>query len=316
MNKIMKRAMRNWIMCPLFIWVLRFGSIYFAMPTATAFVQVTAPVISSTRTTSTLPYSSRSTTGTTILWIPTPTVGYSRAKPKSTTISNPSKMSSKIFLSNMDMTDIDSARKLFYLWFFGGSGGAGIAIAAFPDMYRRFMEMRSLAMKGPTEGGETIGISPLCLYPDDLKLKDVKKVLNNPMSVETMVKLGPKESFWAQRGYLRYEAFEAANRNCNPLAVRAIFDAMTTSTSTVEPDLAQDLLDSFREDLTVLKNALLVNKMKGYCAIAVLLFLLGLAATVSLEAFAAGWFPNWPGRDDFPIGLVSPGFWTIPDYWI
>jgi hypothetical protein len=234
----------------------------------------------------------------------------------------------KRFLSNVDMSDVESARKLFYLWFFGGSGGGGIAIAAFPEMYKRFMDMRSLGSSSSsssnkaaglgtaTEKEETIGISPLCLYPEDLKLKDVQKILNNPMSVEKMVKLGPKESFWAERGYLRYEAFKAANRDCNPLAVRAVFDAFTTSTSTVEPDIAQNLLDSFREDLALFKNTLLWNKVKGYSAIALLVFLLGLAASVSLESLAAGWFPDWPGRYNFPLGLVDPGFWTIPDYWI
>lgn len=227
----------------------------------------------------------------------------------------------KIFLSNVDMSDVESARKLFYLWFFGGSGGGGIAIAAFPDMYKRFMDMRSLgssSSKDPRtiDNDETIGISPLCLYPEDLKLKDVQKILNNPMSVEKMVKLGPKESFWAERGYLRYEAFKAANRDCDPLAIRAVFDALTTSTSTVEPDLAQKLLDSFREDLPLFKRNLLWNKVKGYSAIALLLFLLALAASVSLESLAAGWFPDWPGRDNLPLGFIDPGFWTIPDYWI
>eukprot|EP00557_Chaetoceros_sp_GSL56_P000785 CAMPEP_0176498358 /NCGR_PEP_ID=MMETSP0200_2-20121128/12273_1 /TAXON_ID=947934 /ORGANISM="Chaetoceros sp., Strain GSL56" /LENGTH=231 /DNA_ID=CAMNT_0017896549 /DNA_START=297 /DNA_END=992 /DNA_ORIENTATION=+ len=231
----------------------------------------------------------------------------------------------------MDMSDIESARKLFYLWFFGGSGGGGIAIAAFPEMYKRFVDMRSLGSSSSSSSSssnksdrknnnndnvETIGLSPLCLYPEDLKLKDVQKVLNNPVTVEKMVNLGPKDSFWAERGYLRFEAFKAANRDANPLVVRAVFDALTASTSTVEPDIAQKRLDLFREDLMLFKNTLLWNKLQGYSAIALLLFLLGLAVTVSLESLAAGWFPDWPGRDNFPLGLIDPGVWTISDYWI
>jgi len=216
--------------------------------------------------------------------------------------------------TSIDPADIDSARKLFYLWFFGGSGGAGIAVSAFPKMYDRFQEMRSLKSSGGE--GETIGISPLCGLPEDLKLTDVQQVLNNRMSVNEMVKKGPKDSFWAERGYLRFEAFDAANKKCNPLTVRAVFDAMTTSTSTVEPDVAQELLDSFRDDINAFKKTLLTCKLKGYSAIGLLVFLLGLAAAVSLNALAEGWFPEWPGLDNFPVGLVDPGVWTIPNYWI
>ncbi len=102
------------------------------------------------------------------------------------------------FVSEVDMAAVEDARKLFYLWFFGGSGGGGIAIAAFPAMYDRFSNMRSLKGMGPTAGGETIGVSPLCGFPEDLSLADVQKILKNPMSVERMVETGPKDSFWAE----------------------------------------------------------------------------------------------------------------------
>merc|ERR1711862_241250 len=176
--------------------------------------------------------------------------------------------------------------------------------------------MRSLKSSSSSVSEETIGISPLCGLPEDLKLIDIQKILNNRMTVEQMVKKGPKDSFWAEKGYLRFEAFESANKNCNPLAIRAIFDAMTTSTSTVEPDIAQEYINSFRNDINTFKQTLLITKLKGYVAIGFLVFLLGLAAVVSIDAFARGWFPLWPGRENFPIGLIDPGFWTIPNYWI
>ena len=179
------------------------------------------------------------------------------------------------------------------------------------------MRTQGLKGQGPTLGGDKLGISTLlCGLPQDLSSADVDKILRNKKSVEQMVKNGPKDSFWAERGYLRFEAFEAANPNCNPLALRTIFDALTTSTSTVEPDVAQRLLDEFRQDTDTFKNTLLLSKVKGYSAVGFLLFLLGLTATVSAESLAAGWFPDWPGNDNFPIGLVNPGIWTIPDYWI
>ena len=105
------------------------------------------------------------------------------------------------FVSEIDMAAVEDSRNLFYLWFFGGSGGGGIAIAAFPAMYERFSNMRSLKGQGPTAGGETIGVSPLCGFPEDLSLADVQKIFNNPMSVERMVETGPKDSFWAEVSY-------------------------------------------------------------------------------------------------------------------
>jgi len=223
---------------------------------------------------------------------------------------------SRFLLTEVDLSEAETARKLFFLWFFGGSGGGGIAVGQFPKMFGRFQSVQQLKGLGPTAGGEKIGLSPLCGYPEDLCLADVQKVLQNKMSVEKMVEKGPKDSFWAERGYLRFVAFEAANKGCNPLAVRAIFDALTTSTSTVEPDVAQELLDQFRNDVGSFKETVLLSKVKGYAAIGLLLFLLGIASAVSADSFAAGWFPEWPGRENWPIGIVDPGLWTIPDYWI
>jgi hypothetical protein len=200
----------------------------------------------------------------------------------------------------------DGARKLFFLWFFGSTGGGGIAVGQFPQMYDNFQSVRALKGLGPTLGGEKIGLSPLCGYPEDLCLKDVEKILNNKMTTEKMVEKGPKDSFWAEKGYLRFEAFELANKNCNPLAVRAVFDAMTTSVATVSPVTAQEALDSFRGDIGVFKNTLLASKAKGYSAIGFLLFLLGIAAATCATSAKVGWFPDWPGDN----------LLTIPDYWI
>lgn len=218
--------------------------------------------------------------------------------------------------SSVDLA-IEGSRRLFYLWFFGGSGGAGLGISAFPGMYQRFLSVQRLKGQGPTLGGENLGVSPLCGLPEDLKVKDVQKILNKKMTVEQIVKKGPQESFWAQKGYLRVEAFQAANKDCNPLAVRAIFDAMSTGTSNVEPYVAQAYLDEFRNDLESFKKTLLFSKVKGYVAIGTVLGLLGLTASVCAESLADGWFPDWPGRDNFPISLfTNPGILSIKDYWI
>jgi len=213
-------------------------------------------------------------------------------------------------------SDPDSARRLFYFWFGGTSGGGGIAVAAFPQMFSRFQKIQELKGIGPTLGGEKLGMSTLlCGLPEDISKADVEKIVNNKMSTEKMVAKGPQDSYFAQKGYLRFEAFEQANPKCNPLALRAVFDAFTTSSATVDPREAQILLDSFRQDTSIINKALISNKLKGYSAIGTLLLLLGIALSTCGDAFSHGWFPDWPGNQNFPIGLVSPGFWTIPQYW-
>ena len=240
---------------------------------------------------------------------PLPTTSTTLSRIPNTKINHPSSSSSQLNATPdllPTFTDPESARKLFFLWFFGASGGGGIAVGAFPGMYDNFQGIQSLKGEGPTLGGEKVGISPLCGYPEDLYLADVEKILNNKMTVETMVKKGPKDSFWAEKGYLRLEAFQAANKNCNPLAVRAVFDAMTTSVATVSPIVAQEKLDSFKNDINAFKTSLLLSKAKGYSAIGFLLFLLGIAAATCAASLKYGWFPEWPGDN-----LLN-----ISDYWI
>ena len=215
----------------------------------------------------------------------------------------------------------EDARSYFYLWFFGGSGGAGVALRQFPAQFAKFKLLFDTANDEPTLGGETIGISPLCLYPRDIYKSDLDQVLNNKLSVEKMVEIGPKVNYLSERGYLCYASFVDANKDCNPLTVRAVFDAMSTGDN-VEPLVAQADLDEFANDTSsyrsVFKNRLLKTKLTGYAGIAFLLFLLGpIVGSTCLEALAYGWFPEWPGKDNLPWSLlVGPGFWTIPEYWI
>ena len=87
-------------------------------------------------------------------------------------------------------------------WFFGSSGGAGIALTAFPKMYTRFRYIQELKSVGPTLGGPTIGINTLlCGYPEDIAIADVDQVVNNPLSVEQIVDKFPQEgNFLTEQG--------------------------------------------------------------------------------------------------------------------
>jgi len=219
----------------------------------------------------------------------------------------------------LDPFDIEESRTAFFIWFFGASGAAGIARSAFPRMYNQVSYVQGLKGAGPTLGGENLGLSPLCGYPEDLKVKDVEKILNMRMTVEQMVQKYPVEgNFLSRKGYLTFSAFETANRGANPLALRAIFDTFAQSTDVCAPDIAQQKLDAYKEDMALINGALLKSKLAGYSAIAVLLFLLGLADIVAAGHAWHGWFPEWPGGENFPLSIfnIETSPLTIPKYWI
>ena len=109
--------------------------------------------------------------------------------------------SSMALSSVVTADDMETARTAFYIWFFGASGGAGIARSSFPRMWNNFQTVRSLKGVGPTQGGEKLGISPLCGYPEDLSRKDVERIVNKKMTVEQIVEKYPvKGNFLAESG--------------------------------------------------------------------------------------------------------------------
>jgi hypothetical protein len=219
----------------------------------------------------------------------------------------------------VEVETVEAARTAFYFWFFGSSGAAGVARSAFPRMYDSVTYIRSLKGVGPTLGGETLGVSPICGYPEDLAIKDVEKVTNNPLNVERIVAKYPIEgNFLSKKGYLTFPAFEQANKGANPLAVRAIFDTFAQSTNSCDPEIAQQKLDLYKKDLSSINGALLKSKAVGFASIGVLLFLLGFADVVAAGHAYHGWFPDWPGASNFPACFLNPETspLRIPDYWI
>uniref|UniRef100_A0A7S2YB91 Uncharacterized protein n=1 Tax=Entomoneis paludosa TaxID=265537 RepID=A0A7S2YB91_9STRA len=230
--------------------------------------------------------------------------------------------STTLTATQVDVNDVETARTAFYIWFFGASGAAGIARGAFPRMYNNVVQTQALKDVEPMGSGETLGISPLVGYPRDLYVNDVQQVLKNVKSVEGLVNKYPVDNnMWSKSGYLTWSAFEqanAANKKTNPLAVRAVMDALAQSGDVVDPDNAQDKLNAYQQDLNLFKADLLKNKLVGYSSIAVLLFLLGLGDVVAAGHAYHGWFPDWPGAQGFPWTLLDAekGLSSIPQYWI
>jgi len=249
---------------------------------------------------------------------PSPFVSEHR-RASSWSTSSPSKSRSSTSLLNA-IGDVDTARTTFYIWFFGASGAAGIALSTLPRIYNSFKTVSSLKDAGPSLGGETVGISPLVGYPRDLFVKDVEQVLQTSKNVEQIVTKFPQEAnMWSMKyGYLTFKAFEQANAKNNPLAVRAVMDAMAKSPDVVQPEIAQERIETYLSDFEEFKSDLLTNKLISYSSFGVVLFLLGLAAVIIGSQAYQGFFPEWPGADGFPFTIfdAEKGLSTIPNYWI
>jgi len=206
------------------------------------------------------------------------------------------------------MEEVEGSRIQFFIWFFGASGAASIARSAFPTMYDRMNYIQSLKGEGPTLGGETVGVSPLVGYPEDIAVKDIQKVVNNRMAIEKIVEKFPEEdNYLASKGYVTYSAFEKANSGANPLAIRAVFDTFSQSTDISEPKVAQEKLDLYKQDVYAINGGLIKSKITGYITVFTLLFLLGLADFTAFGHARDGWFHEW---------TLSDGIQNIPDFWM
>ena len=206
------------------------------------------------------------------------------------------------------LEDVENARIQFFIWFFGASGAASIARSAFPTMYDRMTYIQSLKGVGPTLGGETVGMSPLVGYPEDIPVKDIQKVVNNKMTIEQIVTKYPEEdNYLASKGFVTYSAFEKANTGANPLAIRAVFDTFSQSTDISDPSTAQDKLDLYKKDVDAINGGLIKSKITGYITVVTLAFLLGLADVTAFGHARDGWFHDWKWTD---------GLQNIPDFWI
>ncbi|KAJ8605016.1 hypothetical protein CTAYLR_004554 [Chrysophaeum taylorii] len=215
---------------------------------------------------------------------------------------------SKVALTPEDVDPMMAARSRAFIWFFGASGGAGIARSAFPGMFRNVVRIQQLG-----EGGDYW----LPLYPRRVPRADLERIVLT--DVEQCVRDYPVENnYMASRGFLTYDAFQRAN-DADGLAIRAVFDCFAQGANTATPEIAQTKLDRYRVDLNELRWDLLRSKLTGWAAIFTLLFLLGYADIEAYTNIYAGWFPDWPGgRLWLEGGLWDPdvGITHIPEYWV
>ena len=68
-------------------------------------------------------------------------------------------------------------------------------------MYSSVQTIQNLKGVGPSQSGPTIGVNPLCGYPEDISIADVEKIVKNKLSIEQIVAKYPVEgNFLTERG--------------------------------------------------------------------------------------------------------------------
>lgn len=207
-----------------------------------------------------------------------------------------------------DVQDMTVARTAFALCFFGALGTAAVGRAVIPITWTKYWETQALKGLGTTLGGEDL---ELVGYPEPVYTNDVNQVIDyieNNMTIPEIVANFPIEN--QIEGYLRYESIAKAFPSANPIAVRAVFDSMALgiNKNQVAPRVAMQRLESYKEDLSLLKMELNKGRTVGVTALILLLGLLGACDYFTLFHLWHGWFPLWPGPFADPM--------TIPDYWM
>jgi len=228
------------------------------------------------------------------------------------------KSSSSLFvgIDPQIMQEMTNSRSAFGLYLFGSLGTAALGRSAIPVTIDRIKLNNALAKEGETK--DSLGGANMQLgYPGPVFEDDVREVLDNPMSMTEIVDKFPIPG--KIRGFLSYEAFAKANPNSSPLAVKAVWDAFALgiNTKVVSPFTAQGKFDKFREDMSEIKSMLLYGKIIGIVAFLLLLGGLGTADGYAAYHGWKGWFPEWPGLNNFPFSFVDPstGILAIPKYY-
>jgi len=213
------------------------------------------------------------------------------------------------------VTEMGAARGAFGLCFFGAAGSASLGREVLPKTWNHYWGVQALKGKGAApSGGEEFGMVG---YPEPVYAEDIRKVVNNRISVAEMNKKYPIEGTFP--GYFHFESMAAANEKVAPLvAVRAVYDTLSTGINKdqINSIVATEQLELYKNDLDLIKKNLLVSKAVGLSAFFLLLGLLGLADYFTIFHLWHGWFPEWQGFDAMPGSLFDErGILSLPNYF-
>jgi hypothetical protein len=176
------------------------------------------------------------------------------------------------------------AGKQFWFFFFAGSGALGIGAAQIPKILKSYDDLKALAESPLTEGGDDL-LTPFG-YPQAVKVKDVEKVLQNLPTVEKILEKGDKTSYMAQRGYCERSGFVNALDGCNPLAISAVYDAVSGGAGDLlAPEQVGSQLAALRADgVDAFQGMLTRSTLQKLSAYGVFAFLIALVLDLVIES--------------------------------
>ncbi len=125
-------------------------------------------------------------------------------------------------------------------------------------------------------------------YPEPLRVSDVQKIISNIPAVEKILAKGEKKTYLAQMGYVERKAFEDCLPGCNPLAIYAVFEAISGGggAGVASPIDVVQKVKLWRESDGIgnFKNELLKSSIKKNLAFIVFAFLISVVLDLIIES--------------------------------
>lgn len=185
-------------------------------------------------------------------------------------------------------TNKAQAKGEFFFFFFGGSGALGIGGAQIPKLLEEYNNVQKLGGSDITQGGPDLEASGLATigYPEKLKQADIQQIIDEMPDMQVVLDAGPKRNFLAKQGYLEREGLAAALPQCNPLALYAVFDAMSKGGGDMaNPAEAAEAYKNWKDNgLQAFASDLTSANGRKYAAFGVFFFLIFIVLELIVES--------------------------------
>jgi len=214
--------------------------------------------------------------------------------------------------------EMGAARGAFGLCFYATVGVGSVGRQLLPIVFGRYQDNREAAAAG---GGNDASAPTtktnlnIIGYPQPVYLEDVQPIIRNCNAERIAVQFEDKtrEKFQYTHiertiPFLTYDAFSRAHPQANEIARRAVFDSFTNSiggATMMSAMTAQERIDAYNADISLMVSRLNRSKVLGYSAFALVIVLLGLADYATIYHLWRGFFPNWHGFDQMPSSLID-----------
>lgn len=210
---------------------------------------------------------------------------------------DPRKSKSQLGLIDHDLAlEMGSARGAFALCIYGALGVGSIGRELIPIVFRRYesnnelmsspMSSKKSKQQQSREKSDDMGIKG---YPEPIYLSDVQPIISNKMDALAIARRFDERSesekyqytHLAERvPFLTFDSYQRANPDADPMALRAVFDSFSNSIgggNVISPITAQERLDEYKEDVSIMTKRLNDSKILGVTAFVIVLLLLGFA---------------------------------------